>query len=81
MKQAAVNRLRLILFRPPAIEFLAYNLLFDSTFIRGLHFNAPNANHNRRLITSYRQFVVDLRQNVVFALKDDVTSYGLRVAR
>ncbi len=33
----------------------------------------------RRLITSYRQFDVDLRQNVVFALKDDVTSYGLRV--
>jgi hypothetical protein len=33
------------------------------------------------LITSYWQFDVDLRQNVVFALKDDVTSYELRVKK
>jgi hypothetical protein len=33
-----------------------------------------------RLITSYRQFVVDLRQLFVFTLKDDVTSHELRVA-
>jgi hypothetical protein len=35
----------------------------------------------KRLKTAYRQFVVDLSQNVVFVLKDDVTGYGLRVAR
>ena len=32
-----------------------------------------------RLATSYRQFVVDLSQHVIFTLQDDVMSYGLRV--
>jgi hypothetical protein len=35
----------------------------------------------KRLKTAYRQFVVDLSQNVVFVLKDDVTGYGLRVKK